>query len=244
MAKKSSKIGLSIIVPTYNEEDGISRTIAEIFRDAKSKTIRSFVETIEVLVIDDGSFDNTAKEIERIKKNFKIKIIKHKSNQGLGAAITTGIKHSTKEFITYLPADGQVFLREISKGLEIAPEADLVLTYRGKREDYNPYRHILSNTLMISMRIFFGLNYKDYNWVHIYKTKLFEKIKTKSKGVFYLAEVVARIHQAHLKILEAEAKYHPRSTGFSKNAKLSVALITLWDLLKLWIELKVLPPPD
>lgn len=239
MTKDSSKIDLSIIVPTFNEEEGIGKTIAEIFKDLKSIPIKKLINTFEVIVVDDGSFDNTIKELQRIKKNYKIKIIRHKFNQGLGAAIMTGIKHSTKEFATYLPADGQVFLREISKGLERAATADLVLTYRGKRKDYNPYRHLLSNTLMVSMRLFFGLNYKDYNWVHIYKTKLFKKIKTKSKGVFYLAEIVTRIHEAGLKILEAEAKYHPRSTGRSKNARLTVALATLRDLFKLWIELKV-----
>lgn len=239
MAKNSSKIDLSIIVPTFNEEDGIGKTIAEIFKDSKSILIKKLINTFEVIIVDDGSFDNTAKELEKIKKNYKIKIIKHKFNQGLGAAIISGIKHSTKEFATYLPADGQVFLREIHQGLGKAAAADLVLTYRGKRKDYNSYRHLLSNALMVSMKLFFGLNYKDYNWVHIYKTKLFEKIKTKSKGVFYLAEVVVRIHKAGLKILEAEAKYHPRSTGRSKNARFTVVLTTLWDLFKLWIELKV-----
>lgn len=194
---------------------------------------------INELVVDDGSIDNTEKKLEKIKKNYKIKIIKHKFNQGLGATIITGIKHSTKEFATYLPADGQVFLREIAEGLKKAPFADLVLTYRGGRAGYNPYRHLLSNTLMISMKLFFGLNYKDYNWVHIYKTKLFKKIKTKSNGVFYLAEIIVRSHEAGFKISEAAASYNPRLTGISKNARLSVALQTLWDLIKLWLEIKL-----
>lgn len=239
MVKNSSKIDLSIIVPTYNEDAGISKTVTAIFKDIQTNQIKKVIKTFEVIVVDDGSFDDTEQELDKVKKNYAIKVIKHKSNQGLGAAIITGIKHSTKEFATYLPADGQAFLREISKGLEKAYAADLVLTYRGKREDYNPYRHLLSNTLMVSMKIFFGLNFTDYNWVHIYRTRLFKKIKTKSKGVFYLAEVIVRIHQAGLRILEAEAKYHPRSTGRSKNAKLSVALTTLRDLFKLWVELRI-----
>ncbi|MBU1032290.1 glycosyltransferase family 2 protein [Patescibacteria group bacterium] len=235
---KNSKIDLSIIVPTFNEEAGIGKTIIEIFKDVKKASIRKLINSLEVIVVDDGSFDDTARELEKVKKNYKIKIIRHKFNQGLGAAIITGIKHSTKEFATYLPADGQVFLREISNGLEKATAADLVLTYRGRREDYNPYRHLLSNTLMVSMKIFFGLNFKDYNWVHIYKTKLFEKIRTKSKGVFYLAEVVVRAKDKGLNILEAQAKYHPRSTGYSKNAKPLIVIRTLIDLFKLWIELR------
>ncbi|MCL4415492.1 MAG: glycosyltransferase [Actinobacteria bacterium] len=238
MIKKPSKISLSIIVPTFNEEEGISNTIIQIFKDARRNEIREIVNAIEVIVIDDGSSDDTSKLLNKLEK-YKIKIIKHKTNKGLGASIITGVKNATKEYITYLPADGQAFLREITKGLRIAPKGDLILTYRGIRADYNPYRHLLSNTLMIFMKIFFGLNYKDYNWVHIYNKKLFDNIKTKSQGVFFLAEIVTRASKGGFKILEAEARYNSRSSGYYKNARLSVALTTLKDLFKLWIELMV-----
>lgn len=237
MVKTSSKLDLSIIVPTFNEEEGIEKTIIEIYKDTVRSSIKKLINSFEVIVVDDGSFDKTHEILKKLKQKYQgIKIVKHESNQGLGASIITGVKHATKGFITYLPADGQVFLREIPQGLKAAPFADLVLTYRGKREDYNPYRHLLSNTLMVSMKFFFGLNYQDYNWVHIYKKDLFKHIKTKSKGVFYLAEIVARTNREGFKILEAQAKYHPRSTGYSKNARFPVVLATLRDLFKLWID--------
>jgi len=237
--KQPIKITLSIIVPVFNEEKGIENAIAQIYKDATLNPIKKIISSFEVIIIDDGSFDNTGKIIEGQKSKYKnFKIIKHKKNQGLGAAIRDGIDHSSKEYITYLPADGQVFLRDIYKGLEVAPMADLILTYRDSRLDYNMYRHMLSSVLMIFMKIFFDLNFKDYNWVHIYKKNSLYLIKTKSKGVFYLGEVVARMHVGGFKILEAEAGYNPRSTGVSKNARLTIALQTLFDLLKLWWELK------
>lgn len=238
MVKFSSKLDLSIIVPTFNEEGGIEKTIDEIYKDATKAMVNKLLNSFEVIVVNDGSFDQTGDILIRLKKGFKdLRVVNHKFNQGLGASILTGVRYSKKTVLTYLPADGQVFLREISAGLQAVPLADFVLTYRGRRADYNPYRHLLSNTLMISMKIFFGLNYRDYNWVHIYKKDLFKRVKVKSKGVFYLAEVVARAHQAGAKIVEAEAKYHPRSSGYSKNAKLKVALATLRDMFKLWMEL-------
>lgn len=236
-----SKINLSIIVPTFNEEGGIRQTVSEIYQDLGRLSLKKIIDSFEVLVVDDGSWDKTADILKVLKKKYNFKLIKHRSNLGLGASIITGIQHSTEEYITYLPADGQVFLREITSGLKRAPYADLILTYRGERIDYNPYRRILSNTLTITMKLLFGLNYKDYNWVHIYKRDLFNYIKTKSKGVFYLGEIVARTHQAGFKILEAEVKYHPRSTGYSKNARLPVVFTTLRDLIKLWVELKIRP---
>lgn len=245
MSKKSSKFDLSIIVPVFNEEGGVEISINEIFKDLRSSLIKRVISGFELIIIDDGSWDNSYKIIQKLNKRYKnIKIVKHITNQGLGASLMTGIRNSSKEYVTYLPADGQAFLREIIEGLKIARLADLVLTYRGKRVDYNPYRHLLSNSLMILMRFFFGLNYKDYNWVHIYQKDLFKHIKVKSKGVFFLGEVVARTYNAGFKILEVEAKYHPRSTGYSKNAKVSVALATLRDLAKLWFELRIFRKVD
>lgn len=233
------KVSLSIIVPVFNEQEGIRKTIERIISDLKEKDIKRILKSYEIIVVDDGSVDNTYKISKDLTRKFKnIALFRHKINQGLGEALRTGIAHTKKEYITYLPADGQVFLREIANGLEIAPRADMILTYRKIREDYNPYRQILSGSLIICMKVFFDLDFKDYNWVHIYKKDLFESIKTKSKGVFYLGEVVARTYEAGFKIMEIEASYHPRSTGVSKNAKLSVALQTLTDLLKLWLEIK------
>lgn len=242
MSRTASKIDLSIIVPTYNEEEGIKPTIKRIYKDANKASIKKLISTFEVVVVDDGSSDGTGKILSNLEKLYKnLEIVKHHTNKGLGSSIITGVKNSNKKFITYLPADGQVFLNEITEGLRMAPNADLVLTYRGKREGYNPYRHLLSNSLMIFMKVFFGLNFKDYNWVHIYKRSLFKSIKTKSKGVFYLAEIVARANQKGYRILEAQAKYHPRSTGYAKNARLSIVIRTLIDLFQLWTEIKIKP---
>ncbi len=240
MLKYSPKLNLSIIVPAFNEEDGIKDTILTIFNDAKIPSIKKLLGKLEVIVVDDGSNDKTFDYAKDLTKRFKnLRIIKQKRNQGLGASIKTGILNSKNEFVTYLPADGQAFLREIGEGLKLISSADLVLTYRGERTDYNSYRNILSNTLMIFMKILFNVNYKDYNWVHIYRKKVFKKVNVKSDGVFFLAEVVIRFENANLSILEAKAKYNPRNTGFSKNARIVVVLRTLTDLLKLWNELKL-----
>lgn len=237
---KHPDVDLSIIVPTFNEEEGIKQTVEEIYKDASEKGVRKIIKSFEVIVVDDGSFDHTPQILQNSKKKYrKLKIVKHNLNQGLGASIITGVEHSNKKFITYLPADGQVFLREILEGLKAAPGADFVLTFRDKRKGYNPYRYLLSGTLMASMKVFFGLSFKDYNWVHIYRRSLFKSITTKSRGVFYLAEIVARAKEGGFKIVEAQAKFHPRSSGYSKNARPAVVIGTLIDLLKLWIELKM-----
>jgi len=88
---------ISIIIPVYNEEKTIRKILSDLPRS----------ENIEVIVIDDHSIDNSVKEIEKVKQNRKIKLIKHKKNQGYGKAILMGIKNSMGKTIVTMDSDGQ-----------------------------------------------------------------------------------------------------------------------------------------
>jgi hypothetical protein len=87
-------IKTSIIIPAYNEEKGIKSVLNAI--------LDVIDETYEVIVVDDGSTDATP----RIAAEFKVKLIRHKRNQGKGAALKTGLKHATGEYVVFIDADG------------------------------------------------------------------------------------------------------------------------------------------
>jgi len=83
---------VSVIIPAYNEE----KTVAKVVKAARAS---SYVD--EVIVVDDGSFDNTYKEA----KQAGAEIIRHASNRGKGAALKTGFKHSNGDIVVFLDAD-------------------------------------------------------------------------------------------------------------------------------------------
>lgn len=228
-----SNINLTIIIPCFNEELDLEHTIKTNINDAKR-----YLKNFEIIVVNDGSTDDTLKIAERLDKKYSnIRIITHKKNLGLGAAIQSGVKISRYDLITYLPGDGQVYVGDIIVGLQKAKDADLVLTYRKNRSDYTLYRKFLSFCLTILIRILFGLKYKDYNWVHIYKKIIFSRIEIKSNGVFFLGEIVIKAHREHLKIVEAESIYRPRRSGTSKTAKFQTILKAFFELLAIWYNL-------
>jgi len=235
MNKLPLNINLTIIVPSFNEELNLELTIKTIITDAQK-----YLSSFEVIIVDDGSTDNTQKIALHIKNNYaNIYLVTHKKNLGLGAAILSGVKVARYNLITYLPADGQAYLRDIINGLQIAQNADLVLTYRLRRSDYTALRKLLSLSLTILMRIFFGLRYKDYNWVHIYKKHIFSKIEISTKSVFFLGEIVIKAHQQRMKIAEVESVYRPRRSGVSKTAKFRIVSIAFLDLLRVWYSLYI-----
>ena len=94
---KGDKYVISIIIPVYNEE----KTIRKILNDLPKN------KDIEIIVIDDHSLDNSVKEIEEVKKQHAIKLIRHNKNQGYGRAILMGIKNSQGNVIVTMDSDGQ-----------------------------------------------------------------------------------------------------------------------------------------
>lgn len=87
---------ISIIVPNYNKEKYIKKCIESV--------IKQTYQNFELIIVDDGSTDNSIKIIEKFKSN-KIKLIKLKQNKGIANARNTGIKASTGRIICFLDSD-------------------------------------------------------------------------------------------------------------------------------------------
>jgi glycosyltransferase involved in cell wall biosynthesis len=93
---------LSVVIPAYNEENGIVE-IAERVLSVKESLKESGIENLELLVVDDGSADNTAAMVEQING---VRLIRHETNKGYGAALKTGFSKASGELIGFLDADG------------------------------------------------------------------------------------------------------------------------------------------
>ena len=89
--------GVSIVIPAYNEEKGIAGTLEEIKRMTKNLEMEC-----EVIVVDDGSKDNTAE----IATQSCVKVIQHPQNRGYGAALKTGIRQAQHDIVVITDADG------------------------------------------------------------------------------------------------------------------------------------------
>lgn len=92
---------VSIIIPAYNEEEGIKSTLIELMNELKQSS-----DQWEIVVIDDGSIDSTYENVVSIQHS-GIKCLQQKHNKGYGAAIKAGIKEATGDIIVWYDADGQ-----------------------------------------------------------------------------------------------------------------------------------------
>ena len=125
---------VSIIIPAYNEKEGIARVI-ELLRSLKER----YGHLWEIIVVDDGSTDGTP---EMVKKFEDVILIQHPLNRGYGAAIKTGIRHAKYNTLVISDADGTYPINDIPKLITQLPKSDMVVGAR----------HINSSNIPLSRR--------------------------------------------------------------------------------------------
>ena len=153
---------LSVIIPAFNESESIAGLI---------KAVRNLYPECEIVIIDDGSTDNTAS----IAVEAGARVYSHPYNIGNGAAVKSGIRVSNGDVLVFMDADGQHDPNDIQRLLAEMPEFDMVVGARGKGSQ-------------ASMGRSFGN--RIYNWLGSYVSKF--QIKDLTSGFRAIKAEVAR----------------------------------------------------
>ncbi len=127
---KKRDLKISVVIPCYNEEDSIETTIKEI------SEVFNFAGIIyEILVINDGSTDNTLKILKKIENNYdNVRVFCHDFNFGYGASLKTGIKNSRFDIIGITDSDGTYPHKEFQEFIKYIEDYDMVVGIRtGKK---------------------------------------------------------------------------------------------------------------
>jgi len=102
---------LSVILPAHNEEEAIAGTIHQVL-DALATW--PWITEYEVIVVDDGSQDQTGAILDTIAAtHLSIDVIHHRVNQGYGAALVSGFEAATKELVFFMDSDGQFDIHDL-----------------------------------------------------------------------------------------------------------------------------------
>jgi len=218
---------LTIVIPAYNERDNLSRVVGEALAFA-----RTSCRAAEVLVIDDGSSDGSAAVLQTLAAP-QLRVIRHSENAGLTAALRTGFFGARNEFVTWIPADGQIPLAELAKILDVWRDHDLVLsTYR--RRDDGVARLVLSRGLRLLLRVTTGL-VDRLEGVYLFRRALLDELElvaARSAGAIGF-EIAVKARRLGRRIGTTEIECAPRLSGRSKvaNARnIAQSFAELWRI--------------
>lgn len=208
---------LSIIIPVYNEE----KTILEILNKVCNVKLSGNISK-EILVINDCSSDGTRRIIENFilaNPNLDIKYFNHASNQGKGAAIQTGISHTTGDYLIIQDADLEYDPDEYNILIEPVIKSSAEVVYGSRFIGGKPHRilffwHRIGNMLLtLFSNLFTNLNLTDMETCYkLFKADIIKSIKLKEKRFGFEPEITAKISRIpNIKIFEVGISYYGRT---------------------------------
>lgn len=224
---------LTVVVPCFNEEATLEATLDDVVRVLDEASF-----TWELVVVDDGSKDGSAAITDAYHaRDPRVRLVKHRHNQGSGQAIWTGVQHASGEYVIYVPADGQFDHGEIPMYVAAADEgADIVIGHRLSRDDYTAYRRASSWVFLTLCNTLFDHQFQDVNWVHLWRRSIFDDLEPRSRGVFLLEEILVLSRDLGKRVVEVPSVYHPRQGGQAKGGRPDVIVKTILEMLLLWME--------
>jgi glycosyltransferase involved in cell wall biosynthesis len=220
---------LSVFFPAYNEQDIIAKTV-----ESASRAVSRFADDYEIIVVDDGSSDQTATVVEDIaRRDPHVRLVSHGVNRGYGAALRTGFASAQKELIFFSDADGQFDLQELVGLLGMLNRAPVVLGYRIRRSD-PLYRLFIAKVYNILIRMVFGLRVRDIDCAFkLFRREVLQNVTLESDGAFISSELLIKLKRNNVPMVERGVHHYPRTTGTSKGATPKVILKTIRDVVQL-----------
>lgn len=238
---KNIKGKISVIIPAYNEAGIIEGSLNETIR-----VFNNFGCKYEIVVVDDGSSDNTFQNILKVSSrhtNIIVKQLKH--NRGKGRALKVGFRQSSGEYVVFLDADMELHPAQLQTFFDIMrlDEADVVIgskRHPNSRLNYPLQRKIISSVYFFLIKIFFGLPIRDtQTGLKLFKyevlKRVFPRILVKAFG--YDLEILVNVHQLGYRIAEAPIVLDTQRYG---RIGMDSIWITWQDTMAIWYRAYVL----
>lgn len=218
MARKSRYPGqrpfLTVVVPAYNEASNVPVVGRKILDVCEREKV-----DLELLFVDDGSTDETATRCRQLMIGAgAVRLVAHDRNRGLTAALRTGYEAAAAEWVTWLPADGQVDADQLPTllGPIRAGEADFVISTYADRPD-SPLRLLVSAGFRVVLR--YGLGFGErLEGTYVFRRDLLDRIELVSTAAAgsIAWELAAKATARGARLASVEIECKPRISGESK----------------------------
>ena len=223
---------LSIIIPVYNEEKTIIKILEKIKQNA-SNLIK-----YEVIVVDDGSTDQTNKLLKDNKQLFN-KLLINETNKGKGFSVKKGISNASGTHIIFQDADLEYDPADIIKFEKIFLDfdADGIIGSRFVYSNYTRSHNILNKIANIFLTFIFNLLYNStftdvYSCYFAFKKDLLNINELRTEGFEQHAEILCKVIKKGSKFYEVPINYNGRDASEGKKIKPHHFFLVLYEIIR------------
>jgi len=231
MTKLSS---LSVFFPAYNEEQNIQPLVKQALA-----FLPQVAKKFEVIIVDDGSEDNTQLVVKQLSTQFpQVKIVSHTQNRGYGAALKTGIAACQFDWIFFSDADLQFDITELKSFIPQTQKYRAILGYRTSRaEGFARVRN--AYLFKIFVDLLFRVNVKDIDCAFkLFKADVIKPLKIDSNGAFTSAEILYKLKKNHVVFKQLPVTHFTRRWGNPTGANWKVAVKAGYEAISIYLKLK------
>lgn len=232
-SRRRTDVDVSVLVPAKDEAENLPR-----FMELAASALAGSDLRYEVVVIDDGSTDNSWDLLESMKAAYPfLRTVRHRTRRGIADALRTGFLHARGSVLVFYPADLQFLPEDIPRLVApiMAGNADMVTGF--KQGQYE--KAFVSRVYNALSRALFGIRVKDLNSVKAYRREVMEHIPVRPDWHRYLIVLAAA---QGFTVQEVPVPLYPRQAGKSKFGVSRIPVGVL-DMLSVWFELRFAPKP-
>jgi glycosyltransferase involved in cell wall biosynthesis len=227
-------ISVSFVLPMFNEEANIAKTISTLKSIAGRLT-----KDYEIVIVDDASTDRSAGLVRGMAaKDPSIKLFCLEKNTMFGGAFAEGFKKASKDVIVYMDSDMPVSMEDIEASFPLIREFDIVTGYSKVKKGDTLKRKFISLVYNLMIQTIFGLNVRDINSGYkIARKDLVKDIEFISKSPFVDVELFIQAKKTSGTVKQYPLIFKQREGGVSYIARPSVIMATFRDMMKLRLRL-------
>lgn len=231
-------MGISVVIPAYNEEANIASCLAKVYSVLKNLHQLEY----EVIVVNDGSKDKTGEIAKKETKKYpNFHVVENQPNRGYGGALKRGFSEARKDFIVFVPGDNQFDFSEITFLLDkqVQTQADIVSGIR-RHGGKDPFHRLMFRWAWNSVvRALFGYLASDVDCgFKLFRRSILEKIQLPSNGAMVDTQLFAGARARGITIAEIPVTHLPRTAGKSTGGNPKVVFKALRELLIFWWQLR------
>lgn len=225
----SGPVSISAVLPAFNEQANLERAV-----DGLGRALATQAGDYEIIVVDDGSRDDSAAVLERLQRGTpRLVVVRHETNLGYGAALRSGFRRARFSLVFFMDADNQFDPSEISLLLDRLREADMVIGYRAVRRD-PLLRRLNAWAFFTLVRVLFGYLARDVNCAFkLIRRELLEHLGLRSDGALINTELLVLARRRGARIVEVPVHHFPRTAGLQTGARPAVVLRAFRELFAL-----------
>src|SRR5262245_3819328 len=230
---------LSVFFPAYNDAPSLPALIGNAFR-----VLESSVEDFELIVVNDGSQDDTGAVLKRLCREYgpRLRVVTHPANRGYGGALRTGFGEARMEWVFYTDGDGQYDVGELPKLMEqVHAGVGLVNGYKLERSDPR-HRIWIGRVYNWFARVLFRIRLRDIDCDYrLIRRDLLQDLKLSSTSGTICVELVRKLELSGCEVVEVGVHHYPRLHGRSQFFRVKSLLTTLEQIVCLHFKIVVVP---